>query len=105
LRIWETRTGQVKQEVECPANVNNVTFSPDDGMVATVHADGTLAVWNCADGQELNSTHAHPNEAFGLSFSPDGKRIATVSRNDRTIKIWDATTLKLVASLQRPEPK
>jgi WD40 repeat protein len=105
LRIWETHTAQVKQEVECAANVNNVAFSPDDGIVATVHADGTLAVWNCNNGQELNSTQAHPNEAFGLSFSPDGKRIATVSRNDRTIKIWDAKTLKLVASLQRPKPK
>jgi WD40 repeat protein len=105
LRIWETRTGVVKQEVACTANVNNVAFAPDDEAVATVHADGTLALWNCHTGERLNSTQAHPDDAFGLSFAPNGNLIATASRNDFTIKIWNATTLQLVSSLGRSNPK
>jgi WD40 repeat protein len=101
LRIWETRTGLLQQEVACTANVNNVAFAPGGNMVATVHADGRLALWNYHTGEQLNSTQAHPDEAFGLSFAPNGKRIATVSRNDFTIKIWDAQTLRLVATHRR----
>jgi WD40 repeat protein len=101
LRIWETRTGTLQQDLACTADVNNVAFAPKGDIVATVHADGRLALWNFHTGAQLNSTQAHPDEAFGLSFSPDGKRIATVSRNDFTIKIWDAATLQLVAAHHR----
>jgi WD40 repeat protein len=105
LRIWETKTGMLLQDVPCTANVNNIAFAPSGDTVATVHADGGLALWNSRTGQQLRSVQAHPNEAFGLSFSPDGRRIATVSRNDFTIKIWDANSLKLTASLCRSNSK
>jgi len=100
LRIWETRTGAIKQEIVATARFYKVAFSPDGKTVATVLDDGRLALWNPETGQVINSIQAHPNEAFGLSFAPDGKRIATVSRNDFTIKIWDAVTLELKASLR-----
>ena len=101
LAFWDTQTGRVQHDVVCSANVNNVAFAPSGDVVATVHADGNLALWNSQTGALLNSAQAHPNEAFGLSFSPDGTRLATASRNDFTIKIWDAATLQLVASHHR----
>ena len=104
LRIWETRTGALEQDIACTANVNNIAFAPDGDTLATVHADGRLALRNSRTGEQLDSTQAHPDEALGLSFAPDGKRIATVSRNDFTIKIWNAKTLQLVASLHRRNP-
>jgi WD40 repeat protein len=101
LRIWETQTGNLMQDVACTANVNKIAFAPGGDTVATVHADGRLVLWNFRTGAQLNSTQAHPDEAIGLSFSPDGKRIATVARNDFTIKIWDAATLHLMAAHHR----
>jgi WD40 repeat protein len=101
LRIWGTQTGTLQQDVACTANVNNIAFAPRGDTIATLHADGRLALWNFHTGEQLNSTQAHPDEAYGLSFSPDGKRIATVSRNNFTIKIWDAATLQLVAAHHR----
>jgi WD40 repeat protein len=36
--------------------------------------------------------------AFGLAFSPDGRTVATASR-DRSIKLWDAATGELMTTL------
>jgi WD40 repeat protein len=100
MRVWDTQTMALKQEIAASANFNNVAFSPDGEKVASIHADGRLVVWDAKSGAEVNSTQAHPKEAFGLSFAPDGKRIATVSRSDFTIKIWNAGTLQLEQSLR-----
>jgi WD40 repeat protein len=40
----------------------------------------------------------HSDSVTSAVFSPDGKRIASAS-GDRTVKIWDATTGKLLATL------
>ena len=40
----------------------------------------------------------HTDEVKAASFSPDGKKIVTASR-DNTSKIWDAATGVLLASL------
>jgi WD40 repeat protein len=49
-----------------------------------------VKVWDAQTGQELLSLKG---SVLGLSvaFSPDGKRLATLSR-DNTVKVWDAQT-------------
>src|SRR6516162_5704151 len=41
----------------------------------------------------------HQDEVVGAAFSPDGTRILTASA-DRTAKLWDATSGKLIASFE-----
>jgi WD40 repeat protein len=43
-------------------------------------------------GQEVCTLHGHKGSVFGVSFSPDGRRLAT-SSGDGTVKIWDGTPL------------
>jgi WD40 repeat protein len=40
----------------------------------------------------------HSNEVLSVAYSPDGKHIASASR-DETVKIWDSTTGKEVSVL------
>src|SRR6185436_20473456 len=61
---------------------------PDGRRVATF-SDNVLRVWD-ADGEEdplLFTGHVDP--ITSLSWSPDGKRILTGSK-DKTVRVWNA---------------
>ena len=72
-------------------------FSPRTSMVSkqyktqfprTLHVlDGRQRYWPA----ELNILQGHDDQVTSVAFSPDGKCIATGSR-DKTIRVWDAET-------------
>jgi WD40 repeat protein len=54
-------------------------------------------VWNAATGEVVVGPFTgHTESVFSVSFSPDGQRIASASK-DHTIRVWDAATGEVVA--------
>jgi dipeptidyl aminopeptidase/acylaminoacyl peptidase len=47
-------------------------------------------VWDVAGGQKLRTLEGHADAVLCVSWSPDGKRLATGS-GDNTARVWDAT--------------
>ncbi|MEG4520111.1 MULTISPECIES: nSTAND1 domain-containing NTPase [unclassified Microcoleus] len=79
------------------APIYNITFSPDNQIIASASADNTIKLWK-ADGTLLNTLSGHTNEVYSISFSPDSQIIASASA-DKTIKIWqaDGTLIKTLS--------
>jgi streptogramin lyase len=71
--------------------VRSVAYSPDGTKLATASRDGSVKIWDLANGHELIAFRGHGSEdVHAVQFSPDGKKIASAGGN--AIKIWDPAT-------------
>jgi hypothetical protein len=62
-----------------------------EGSVWRCFPEGRLNVWDAQTDQILFSIKGHTREVWSVTFSSDGKRLASDSV-DKTIKVWDAQT-------------
>jgi WD40 repeat protein len=68
-----------------PATALAATSAGD--VLASVSADGTLRLWQSADGRLLTELPAHTLPGVGVAFGPDGRMLATVGM-DGTLALW-----------------
>ena len=77
--------------------VRKLKFSPDGTRLAVASSIGTW-IYDAYTGKELGLYTGHTSLVESVSYSPDGKTIASGSR-DNTIRLWDATTGKHLNTL------
>ncbi|MGD9144483.1 MAG: protein kinase [Anaerolineae bacterium] len=108
-RVWDATSGEELLTLSGHSGpVRDVAFSPDGTRLATTGADEKVKVWSLgsgaipsagsfqdmlrasAAGQELLTLSGHTGPVHGITFSPDGTRLATASE-DRTGRVWDVS--------------
>jgi WD40 repeat protein len=99
VRLWGCPSGKLIRDFTTPKNINSIAFSTDGTTLAAVDSGGTLALWDSLTGECRASTNAHVGISFCVAFSSNGRRIATIGRDDFSTKIWDAQTLTPVITL------
>ncbi len=120
IKLWNKK-GEELKTLKGHNNVLSVAFSPNGKIIATASEDGTVKLWNL-DGKELQTLNPNldgeefqtlnpnlddkepqtsnpdnePNKPVKIvSFSPDGKTLASVSYDDGTLILWDLRELQL----------
>lgn len=68
-----------------------VAFSPDDQLLASASADGTVRITDVATGSLRTTLTDEGAAMYGGAFAPDGRLLASASRAG-TITFWDTTT-------------
>jgi WD40 repeat protein len=71
--------------------IQEIAFSPDGILLASVSHDRTLKVWRHATGELLFSVVAHRGRAMSVDVSPDGRTIATAG-DDGQVRLWHTAT-------------
>jgi WD40 repeat protein len=72
-------------------DVRSMAFSPDGTTIAAAGGnanDFNIHLWDVATGQLVGVLNGHIDIVWGLAFSPDGKLLASVSRDHQAI-IYD----------------
>ena len=117
IRLWDVRTAQqTKLLVGHKSHVYCMSFSPTDKKILVSGSSDELWVWNVATGKHQSlyidpvifrvetdgsTTYVSPSiwaspSIFALSFSSDGKTLATAHIDD-TVRLWDIETMTATA--------
>ena len=97
LNVWDVETSnRFVIFTEHQKAVTSVAFDSIDEQWGSGDIEGKLYVWD-AKGKSI-ALSGHTDSIVSLAFAPDGKRLASASR-DNTARIWDITASEEIASL------
>lgn len=97
INLWDMRTRRSLGVIATDFRINDLTFSPDEKIIAAALRDQTVGIWNVRTHQLIGKLSGYAGWVFSIRFSPDGKLIATGDRYHKAI-LWDAATLRRLAT-------
>ena len=94
VRLWDRDTGRELKRFSQTARgwgpVYSMACSPDGRRIASSGRRG-ICVWNAETGELLRQLEGHTEVIETIAFSPDGKSLASGSR-DATVRVWNVET-------------
>lgn len=102
IELRDARTGLLQSETEGHSSeIIGVRCAPDGDTVVSLTRD-SLKVWDLRTLQQ-RSAAAHKGPVSVVSFSPDGRQLATAGWWDRSVCLWDVQHGERVHRMQVAE--
>lgn len=102
IRIYDLDTHEMTHQFEAHNNsVFTLQYHPELPVLLSAGRDARIKFWDLDNGFNLlEEIVAHMFTINHLTFSPDNQHFVTCSM-DKAIKIWDATTFKLLKVIDK----
>jgi WD40 repeat protein len=111
LQLWDVATDRALPDPidEPGVAITSLAYSPDGrflavGLLLSVRVQpypGAIDLWDLADHRLVRRLVANTGEIYSVTFSPDGRLLASGSADD-TAQLWDVTTGTQRAVLSGP---
>ncbi|KAJ5622513.1 hypothetical protein N7528_005745 [Penicillium herquei] len=98
LRILDCETNIFLSDQELSRPINCTATSPDSRLRVVIGDSPDAWVIEADTGRPVHPLRGHRDFGFACAWSPDMRHIAT-SNQDRTVKIWDARTWRVLTSI------
>src|SRR5262245_10756572 len=79
------------------ADVTGLAYSPDGQRLVTCSKDGSVRIWDLANGREIRAYRGHGDAVRAVAWAPNGKFVASAAGND--IHIWNPDDGKFIRRL------
>jgi WD40 repeat protein len=101
VAVFEAGTGRLFCSFQEPGReIRCVTFNPTGNyLAAAVLTECRVKVWDLDQRKELYVLSGHTSWVNSITFTPDGERLASASR-DQTVKVWDLKTEREALTLR-----
>src|SRR5439155_10823897 len=97
--LWVLDTATGKNVCPLPRPGHRVAYSPDGRLIPWSEAEA-LVLADAATGKQIRRWPAHEGGVAPLTFSPDGKTLASAG-HDQRIRLWDVSTGTEIRSMEQ----
>lgn len=101
-QIWDPVTGQ-ELLVQTASRPGAIAFCSAGRQVVTAEANGVVNLWDASTGNLIRSLRGHNGIVVALAASPDGLRLAVLSRggtDQAELKLWDVAKGEVLLTSQ-----
>jgi dipeptidyl aminopeptidase/acylaminoacyl peptidase len=77
-----------KELFQCQGSAS-VAFAPDGKTLASASGDGKVRLWEAATGKARLVLNGQAGEASSLSWSRDGRQLASAHQTNSSVLLWD----------------
>jgi WD40 repeat protein len=93
--LLDATSGKVVHQLTGHTNwivIRGLAFAPDGKTLYSTGFDASIRAWDVQTGAQIKQLDGHQLGVLGLSLSPDGKQLVSVSDQEGVLLLWDTAT-------------